>query len=213
MSKSLEIKICGINDLYSMATALECEVEYIGLVFFKNSPRNVSIKFSKQLLENRNAHTKIVALTVNPDDDLISKIITSIQPDFIQLHGSETPERCLEIKKQFNISIIKGIGIKTREELIDSTRKFEKYSDILILDAPSMSLPGGNGSKFNWNILKNYNYQKKWMLAGGLQSNNIKEAIKITNLTAVDISSGVEVQKGIKSPKLIKDFVNICRNV
>ena len=213
MSKSLEIKICGINDKLSMETALDCKVEYIGLVFFKNSPRNVSIKFSKQLLENRNAHTKIVALTVNPDDDLISKVITNIQPDFIQLHGSETPERCLEIKKQFNISIIKGIGIKTKEELINSTRKFEKYSDILILDAPSMSLPGGNGSKFNWNILKNYNYQKKWMLAGGLQSNNIKEAIKITNPTAVDISSGVEVQKGIKSPKLIKDFVNICRNV
>jgi len=213
MRKSLEIKICGINDKYSMETALECEVEYIGLVFFKNSPRNVSIKFSKHLLENRNAQTKIVALTVNPDDDLISKIITNIQPDFIQLHGSETPERCLEIKKQFNIPIIKGIGIKTREELINSTRKFEKYSDILLLDAPSMSLPGGNGSKFNWNILKNYNYQKKWMLAGGLQSNNIQEAIKITNPMAVDISSGVEVQKGIKCPKLIKDFVNICRNV
>ena len=76
-----------------------------------------------------------------------------------------------------------------------------------------MSLPGGNGSKFNWNILKNYNYQKKWMLAGGLQSNNVQEAIKITNAKAVDISSGVEVQKGINSPKLIKDFVDICRKV
>ena len=213
MNKSLEIKICGINDEYSMATALECKVEYIGLVFFKNSPRNVSIKFSKYLLVNRNTHTKIVALTVNPDDNLISKIITNIQPDFIQLHGSETPERCLEIKNQFNIPIIKGIGIQTREDLIDSTSKFENHSDILILDAPSMSLPGGNGSKFNWSILKDYNFQKTWMLAGGLQSNNIQEAIKITNAKAVDISSGVEVQKGIKSPKLIKDFVNICRNV
>ena len=213
MSNSLEIKICGINDELSMETALDCEVEYIGLVFFKNSPRNVSIKFSKQLLKNRNTHSKIVALTVNPDDDLISKIIINIQPDFIQLHGNEMPERCLEIRNKFNIPIIKGIGIQTRKELIDSTRKFENYSDILLLDAPSMSLPGGNGSKFNWNILKNYNYQKKWMLAGGLQSNNIKEAIKITNPTAVDISSGVEVQKGIKSPKLIKDFVNICRNI
>ena len=213
MSKSLEIKICGINDKRSMATALECKVEYIGLVFFKNSPRNISIEFSKQLLENRNTHTKIVALTVNPDDYLISKIIKNIKPDFIQLHGSETPERCLEIRNQFNIPIIKGIGIKNREELVELTRKFENHSDILILDAPSMSLPGGNGSKFNWNILKNYNYQKKWMLAGGLQSNNIKEALKITNPKAVDISSGVEVQKGIKSPELIKDFVNICRNV
>ena len=213
MKKSLEIKLCGINDKYSMATALECKVEYIGLVFFKESPRNVSIELSKKLLENRNTFTKIVALTVNPDDDLISKIIINIKPDFIQLHGNETPERCLKIKNQFNIPIIKGIGIKTREELIIATREFEKHSDVLLLDAPSMSLPGGNGSKFNWNILKNYNYKKKWMPAGGLQSNNIHEAIKITNPTAVDISSGVEVQKGVKSPKLIKDFVNICRNV
>jgi len=213
MSESFEIKICGINDEYCMATALECKVEYIGLVFFRKSPRNVSIDFSKRLLENRNTHTKIVVLTVNPDDDLISKIIVNIQPDYIQLHGCETPERCLEIKTEFNVPIIKGIGIKTKEDLINSTRKFENCSDILLLDAPSMSLPGGNGSKFNWNILRNYNYQKKWMLAGGLKSNNIQEAIEITNPPAIDISSGVEVKKGIKSPKLIRDFVNICRNV
>ena len=213
MSRSLQIKICGINDEYCMATALECEVEYIGLVFFKNSPRNVSIDFSKELLKNRNTYSKIVALTVNPDDNLISKIILNIQPDFIQLHGNETPDRCMEIKNEFNIPIIKGIGVKTREDLINSTKKFDNYSDILLLDAPSMTLPGGNGSKFNWNILKNYDYNKAWMLAGGLQSNNIQEAIKITNPPAIDISSGVEVEKGIKSPKLIKDFVNICRNI
>ena len=213
MSRSLEIKICGINDEYCMATALECEVEYIGLVFFKNSPRNVSIDFSKELLKNRNTYSKIVALTVNPDDNLISKIILNIQPDFIQLHGNETPDRCMEIKNEFNIPIIKGIGVKTREDLINSTKKFENYSDILLLDAPSMTLPGGNGSKFNWNILKDYDYKKTWMLAGGLQSNNVQEAIKITNPPAIDISSGVEVEKGIKSPKLIKDFVNICRNI
>ena len=213
MSRSLEIKICGINDEYCMATALECEVEYIGLVFFKNSPRNVSIDFSKELLKNRNTYSKIVALTVNPDDNLISKIILNIQPDFIQLHGNETPDRCMEIKNEFNIPIIKGIGVKTREDLINSTKKFENHSDILLLDAPSMTLPGGNGSKFNWNILMDYDYKKTWMLAGGLQSNNIQEAIKITNPPAIDISSGVEVKKGIKSPKLIKDFVNICRNI
>jgi phosphoribosylanthranilate isomerase len=213
MSRSLEIKICGINDEYCMATALECGVEYIGLVFFKSSPRNVSIDFSKELLKNRNTYSKIVALTVNPDDNLISKIILNIQPDFIQLHGNETPDRCIEIKNQFNIPIIKGIGVKTREDLINSTKKFENCSDILLLDAPSMTLPGGNGSKFNWNILKDYDYKKTWMLAGGLQSNNVQEAIKITNPPAIDISSGVEVEKGIKSPKLIKDFVNICRNI
>ena len=114
-SKLFEIKICGINDEYCMAAALECKVEYIGLVFFRNSPRNVSIDFSKRLLANRNTHTKIVVLTVNPDDDLISKIIVNIQPDYIQLHGSETPERCLEIKNEFNIPIIKGSALRLKK--------------------------------------------------------------------------------------------------
>ena len=213
MIKSLEIKICGINDNSSMASALDCEVEYIGLVFYKNSPRYVSIEFSKNLLKNRTKHSKIVALTVDPDNNLISKIMKNIKPDFIQLHGNETPERCIEIKNKFSIPIIKGIGIKTRNDLIESTKKYEDFSEILLLDAPSMTLPGGNGSKFNWNILKNYNYKTKWMLAGGLQSNNIEEAIKVTNPPAIDISSGVEIEKGIKSPHLIRDFVKICRNV
>ena len=213
MIKSLEIKICGINYNSSMASALDCEVEYIGLVFYKNSPRYVSIEFSKNLLKNRTKHSKIVALTVDPDNNLISKIMKNIKPDFIQLHGNETPERCIEIKNKFSIPIIKGIGIKTRNDLIESTKKYEDFSEILLLDAPSMTLPGGNGSKFNWNILKNYNYKTKWMLAGGLQSNNIEEAIKVTNPPAIDISSGVEIEKGIKSPHLIRDFVKICRNV
>ena len=213
MSNSLEIKICGINDHDTMATALECKVDYIGLVFYKNSPRNVSINFSKKLLKNRNHHSKIVALTVDPDDDLISKIILNIEPDFIQLHGSETPERCIEIKNKFKISIIKGIGIKTRDNLIKSTKKFENSCDILLLDAPSTSLPGGNGSKFNWDILRNYDYKRKWMLAGGLQSSNVEEAIKITNPPAIDISSGVEIQKGEKKSELIKDFVSICKKI
>ena len=213
MSESLEIKICGINDQSCMDAALQCKVDYIGLVFFEKSPRNVSINLSKELLINRNKHSKIVALTVDPNDHLISKIMSNIQPDFIQLHGNETPERCMEIKNKFKISIIKGIGIKTKNELIHLTKAFEDCSDILLLDAPSMRLPGGNGSKFNWNILKNYNYKKKWMLAGGLHSNNIQKAVNITNPPAIDISSGVEIEKGIKSPKLIKDFVEICKKV
>ena len=213
MSKLLEIKICGIKDEYCMAAALECEVDYIGLVFFKNSPRYVSIEFSKILLKNRNTRSKIVALTVDPNDDLISEIILNIKPDFIQLHGNETPERCVEIKNHFKTPLIKGIGIKTKNDLVNSTQKFEEACDILLLDAPSMTLPGGNGTKFNWDILKDYNYKKKWMLAGGLESNNIQQAIKITNPPAVDISSGIEVRKGIKSPELIKDFVRNCRNI
>ena len=169
MTKSLEIKICGIVDQFSMSAVLDAEVEYIGLVYYKKSPRYVSIEFSKKLLENRNSHSKIVALTVDPDDHIISQIIRNIQPDFIQLHGNETPERCMEIKEKFNISIIKGIGIKTRHDLIQATERFEEFVDLLLLDAPSMTLPGGNGSKFNWDILNNYHCKKKMDACGRIK--------------------------------------------
>jgi phosphoribosylanthranilate isomerase len=209
----LEIKICGINDIESMNAALDNKANYVGLVFYKKSPRNISIELSKELLIRRNSYTKIVVLTVDPDDILISNIIFNIQPDFLQLHGQESPERCKAIKTKFNIPIIKGIGITSKEQLIYSTMKYGDVSDILLLDAPSSKLPGGNGAKFNWKVLKNYNYKKKWMLAGGLKFNNITEAIKITNAPAIDVSSGVEVHKGIKDSKLIKQLITKCKNI
>ncbi|MDA0763490.1 MAG: phosphoribosylanthranilate isomerase [Proteobacteria bacterium] len=209
----MEIKICGINDIESMNAALDNKANYVGLVFYKKSPRNISIELSKELLIRRNSYTKIVVLTVDPDDILISNIIFNIQPDFLQLHGQESPERCKAIKTKFNIPIIKGIGITSKEQLIYSTMKYGDVSDILLLDAPSSKLPGGNGAKFNWKVLKNYNYKKKWMLAGGLKFNNITEAIKITNAPAIDVSSGVEVHKGIKDSKLIKQLITKCKNI
>jgi phosphoribosylanthranilate isomerase len=213
MSKLLEIKICGIKDKDSMNAALNNKANYVGLVFYKKSPRNISIELSKELLKRRNSYTKIVVLTVDPDDILISNIIFNIQPDFLQLHGQETPERCKAIKTKFNISIIKGIGITNKEQLIYSTKKYGDVSDILLLDAPSSTLPGGNGTKFNWEVLKNYDYRKKWMLAGGLKFDNIREAIKITNAPAIDVSSGVEVHKGIKDSKLIEQLIKKCKNI
>ena len=92
-------------------------------------------------------------------------------------------------------------------------KPYEEICDILILDAPSKELPGGNGKKFDWEILKNHKSKKKWMLAGGLNINNITEAIYITKPPAIDISSGLEKDKGTKDPQLIKDFVFKCRNL
>jgi phosphoribosylanthranilate isomerase len=213
MNNNLEIKICGINNEISMATAIECEVDYVGLVFYEKSPRNVSLAYSQKLLSNRNKHTKIVALTVNPNDSFITNIKENIDPDYIQLHGNETPHRCKEIKINFAIPIIKGIGIKNRLDLVKANEEYENICDILLLDSPSTSLPGGNGEKFDWKFLENYQPKTKWMLAGGLNIDNINKAVKICNPPAIDISSGVEIDKGIKNPKMIIDFVNKCRNI
>ena len=213
MNNLFEIKVCGINDEISMNTVINCKVDYIGLVFYKNSPRNVSINICKNLLNLRNKTSKIVALTVNPEDDFLYEIKKVVNPDYLQLHGEENPIRCLEIKKKFNIPLIKGINIKNKVDLIHSTKHFEDVCDMLLLDAPSETLPGGNGKKFDWNILKDFNFKKKWMLAGGLNINNIKMAIDVTKAPAIDISSGLEIKKGIKDPKLIEDFIIKCKNL
>ena len=110
MSHSFEIKICGINDQISMSTAIDNGVNYIGLVFYDKSPRNLSITKAKILAKNRTKKSKIVALTVNPDDVFLQEIKNCIKPDYIQLHGEETPNRCKNIRDKFNIPLKKGLA-------------------------------------------------------------------------------------------------------
>ena len=213
MNSLFEIKVCGINDEISMKTALKCKVDYVGLVFYPNSPRNVSINLSRKLLKSRNKTTKIVALTVDPNDDFLNEIKKILNPDYIQLHGNENSRRCLDIKHKINIPLIKGINVKNKIDLVRKNKEFEDICDILLFDAPSEALPGGNGKKFDWNILKDFKSKKKWMLAGGLNIENIENAIGITKAPAIDISSGLEIRKGFKGPKLIEDFVIKCKSL
>ena len=213
MNNKFEIKICGINDEISMNAAINCKANYIGLVFYQNSPRNVSFSLCKKILKLRNKVSKIVALTVNPKDDFLIEIKKIVKPDYIQLHGNENLKRCINIKKKMNIPLIKGISVKNKVDLLRTTKEFEDICDILLLDAPSETLPGGNGKKFDWDILKGFKPQKKWMLAGGLNIDNIKNAIDVTKAPAIDISSGLEIRKGFKDPKLIEDFMNKCKNL
>ena len=213
MNNQFEIKICGINDEISMSAAINCKADYIGLVFYPKSPRNISINLCKKLLKLRNKFSKVVALTVNPEDDFLIEIKKNVKPDYIQLHGNENPKRCLDIKKKINIPLIKGINVKNKVDLLKTTKKFEDICDILLLDAPSEVLPGGNGKKFDWGILREFKPKTKWMLAGGLNINNIKNAIDVTNAPAIDISSGLEIRKGLKDPKLIEDFMIKCQSL
>ena len=213
MKNLFEIKVCGINDQISMNTALKCKVDYIGLVFYPNSPRNISINLSRELIKLRNKTTKIVALTVDPNDDFLNEIKKNVNPDYLQLHGNENARRCIDIKNKISLPLIKGINVSNKVDLLSKNKEFEDICDILLLDAPSEDLPGGNGKKFDWDILKNFNSKKKWMLAGGLNIENIENAIDITKAPAIDISSGLEIKKGLKDPKLIKDFVIKCKSL
>ena len=209
----IKIKICGVTDNYTMSIISNMNVEFVGLVFFEKSPRNVSIEKAKSLLKYLNNTTKVVALTVNATDQFLSGIVTNLSPDYLQLHGEESPYRCFEIKKKFKTKIIKAISAKSSRKLNFEIHKYKFITDKIIIDSPKDYLPGGNGKTFNWKFLKKEKKNINWLLAGGINLSNVSKAIKITKTKGLDISSGVEISKGVKSPKLIRSFVNKCRNI
>ena len=209
----IKIKICGVSDNDSMSIVSKMNVDFVGLVFFEKSPRNVSIEKAKSIVKYLNNSTKTVALTVNATDQFLRNVVTNLSPDYIQLHGKESPYRCFEIKKKFKTKIIKAISAKSSKNLNFEISKYKFVTDKIIIDSPKDHLPGGNGKTFNWKILKKEKKKIDWLLAGGINLSNVSKAIKITKTKGLDISSGVEISKGIKSSQLIKSFVKKCRNI
>ena len=195
---SATIKICGLRDKDAINTAINFGAKYLGFVCnYPKSPRNVS---PYQLIEITNnlsdSAAYKVAVLVDPDDGLIDIIKNSI--DFLQLHGSETNERILDIKRKFNLNIIKAIKIKTEEDL----KQIDTYTnaDDLLLDTPAME----KSELFNFNLLDNRNISS-YFLAGGINIDNVVQAMQFTS--KLDISSGLESEPGVKDLEKIKDFM------
>ena len=209
----IKIKICGISDVNTMSTISNLNIDFVGLVFFEKSPRDITIDKAKSLIKYLNNKTKIVALTVNANDQFLRTIVSSLSPDYLQLHGEESPYRCFEIKKRFKTKIIKAISVKSSRIFNFELNKYKFIADEIIIDSPKDQLPGGNGKTFNWKFLKKRKKNINWLLAGGINLSNVSRAVKITKTKGLDISSGVEISKGIKSTRLIKSFVKKCRNI
>ena len=195
---SATIKICGLRDKDAINTAINFGARYLGFVCnYPKSPRNVS---PYQLIEITNnlpdSAAYKVAVLVDPDDGLIDIIKNSV--DFLQLHGSETNERILDIKRKFNLNIIKAIKIKTEEDL----KQIDTYTnaDDLLLDTPAME----KSELFNFNLLDNRNISS-YFLAGGINIDNVVQAMQFTS--KLDISSGLESEPGVKDLEKIKDFM------
>jgi phosphoribosylanthranilate isomerase len=152
-------------------------------------------------------------LLVDAPDAMIADVIAALQPDFLQLHGHETPERVGEIKQRFGVPLIKAVGIAGQDDLIQA-RAYESVVDWMLYDAkpPKQAvLPGGNGVSFDWTLLKEAGKQHHFMLSGGLDADNVANALAITGAAGVDVSSGVESAPGIKDTKRIKAFMAAVR--
>ena len=204
----IEIKLCGLKEPSHIEAAVSLGIKYLGFVFFEKSPRFLRNDSAKSLISLTPPGIIKVGLVVNPSDECLNSI-SGLNLDMIQLHGSESINRVKEIKSKFNFSLIKAIGIKEKKDL-DLVESYSKVADNLLIDAkpsPNSRLPGGNGIKFDWTILEKKSWDFSWFLAGGLNVNNVTEALRMTKAKKVDLSSGVEDSKGRKSIIKITNFV------
>ena len=204
----VEIKICGITREEDLKKLIELNVSWAGFVFYKKSVRNVNYN-NKRLFDIGKNKIGKVALFVDPDDIFLETIIEKVNPDLIQLHGLESPERCSYIKKKFGVPIMKAIHLKDLNSF-KVVSKFENFVDRLLFDAKltKEKLEGGISETLKWELLNNYKGNRDWLLAGGLNHNNILEALKISNAKKIDVSSGVEVEPGIKCKNLLKKLID-----
>ncbi len=204
----LKIKLCGFTEKNSLQTAIEENCDFLGFVFCEKSPRFITPKNAGILAAVVPSFIKKVAVVVDPTVEFLEEINAKLSPDFFQFHGSETIDFLKISRQKFpHVKIIKAFKITTAADL-SQIKNFENYADFFILDSAN---PGA-GKKFDWKILQNFSCNKPWFLAGGLNSDNIEEAISISGAKLVDISSGIERIRGEKSPELIKNFMAKARN-
>lgn len=212
---NVRVKICGLSTPETVKAAVEAGADYLGFVFYERSPRNVSPELAGELAALVPASVLKVALTVDADDAALERIIGALDPDILQLHGEETPERLREIKGRFGVTLMKVIAVSGPEDL-DRIAVYRDCADLLLFDAKAPksmpgALPGGNGLIFDWSLIAGRKPDIPWMLSGGLTAENVGEAIRMTGAEAVDVSSGVEEAPGRKSPKLIGRFIQAAK--
>ncbi|MGD1922963.1 MAG: phosphoribosylanthranilate isomerase [Paracoccaceae bacterium] len=210
--RRVRVKICGLTTPEAATAASTAGADYLGFNFYPKSPRSISIAGASAALAQLPKSVVNVALVVNPEDSLIQEL-SRLPFDLLQLHGSEPPERVTELREKTGLPVMKVVGIADASDL-EKITVYEPVADQLLVDAKpprDAKLPGGNGIQFDWRLIADREWKKPWMLAGGLTPANVGSAIQLTGARQVDVASGVEAAPGIKSPALIRDFIEAAR--
>lgn len=210
---TVEIKICGLTSDATLDAALEAGADVVGLVSFPKSPRHVAPESAAALAERARGRVRIALLTVDADDALLAELMAAVAPNVLQLHGAETPNRVLDLKRRFGVEIWKAVAVSEAADLARA-EPYWAAADRVLFDAkpPKGSvLPGGNGVSFDWTLLGGLDPKRPFVLSGGLAPGNVREAVRVTRAVAVDVSSGVESAPGVKDPALIAAFVREAR--
>ena len=209
----LIVKICGLSTEETLDAALEAGADMVGFAFFPKSPRFISVDKAVALAKRARGRAEIAALIVDMDDTAIAALVDAVKPDWLQMHGQETPERTAEVRKRFATKVMKAIGVGAADDLT-AAKGYAAVADRLLLDAKppkDATRPGGNARAFDWKLLAGFKPGVPYLLSGGLTPANVAEAIAITGAPGVDVSSGVETAPGRKDPALIRAFIANAR--
>lgn len=203
------VKICGVTDPAAMDVAAEAGAEYVGFVFFPPSPRALGPAEAAVLAARHPAGPAPVGLFVDPTDADIASVLDVVPLQALQVHAAA--ERVAAIQAIFGLPVWHAVGVSSQADLPLAAPGVSR----LLLDhkaPPGATLPGGNARAFDWAVLRGWAAPAPWVLAGGLHPGNVAEAIRQTGTRAVDVSSGVERERGVKDPALIRAFVEAVRN-
>jgi phosphoribosylanthranilate isomerase len=213
---ALKSKICGINSPAALAAAAAGGADFVGFVFYPPSPRAVTPAQAATLSAQAPAGLGRVGLFVDADDRTIADTLETAPLDLLQLHGDESPERLAEIRRLVGLPLIKALKIADPADL-DAVARHAAVADWLLFDAKAPKstnpepllpvLPGGNALSFDWRLLADCQVGRPWFLSGGLDAGNLAQAVALSGARAVDVSSGVESRRGLKSPTRIEAFL------
>jgi phosphoribosylanthranilate isomerase len=207
------VKICGLTTADTLEAAVEAGADMVGFVFFPASPRHLDIDFADALGRQVRSRAAKVALTVDADDDLLDAIVEQLRPNWLQFHGSESPERVRSIKRIYGLPVMKAIAVASPEDL-SVLPDYAGVADRILFDArppKDATRPGGLGAAFDWKLLDGVDLKLPFLVSGGINADNVTEALRVTRAQGVDVSSGVETSPGEKDPDLIRDFIRAAR--
>lgn len=205
------VKICGLSTPETLSAAVQAGASHVGLVHFAKSPRHLSLAEAARLRALVPPQVRAVLLVVDAAPALLAEAVREVRPDVVQFHGAETPETLGRFRAETGIEAWRALGVRDASAF-DDARRFHGAVDRLLFDAPASSLPGGTGTRFDWNLLKAHKAPIPWGLAGGLTPVNVGEAIRLTGAPLVDTSSGVESAPGIKDVDKIAAFCKAARS-
>lgn len=198
----IRTKICGITRLEDAESAISSGADAIGFVFYEKSPRYITLSTAEHIVKNCAPFINFVGLFVDADESYVKKVLDQVAISTLQFHGQESEQACASFNKPY----IKAIRMT---EAIDLAKECQRYDSAagLLLDTYVKDVPGGTGISFNWDLIPNA-LEKPIILAGGLDETNVKEAVSRVRPYAVDVSGGVEKEKGIKDSVKIKNFIS-----